>query len=875
MKKLKGYEIRQMWLDFFKEKGHDVEESASLIPNNDPTLLWIGAGVAPLKNYFDGSRIPKNPRITNAQKCIRTNDIENVGVTARHHTFFEMLGNFSIGDYFRDEIIPWAYELLFSEKWFNFDQELIYITVYDKDPETYNKWLEVGIEESHLISAHHNFWEIGSGPCGPDTEIFFDRGAEYGEFDLNLMKEDIENERFIEIWNIVFSQFNSDPALKRNEYKELPSRNIDTGMGLERMACVIQGTKTNFETDFFMPLINKVEEISGVKYNGQMSFKVIVDHLRTVTFAISDGAVLSNEGRGYVLRRLLRRAIKHGKQLGITGTFLSELVDTVIDNMSNYYTYLNEHSDLVKKIVSIEENKFLETLTQGEKLLEDIIENSEDKIIQGVDAFTLYDTYGFPVELTVEIAETHGFSVDLNGFEQEMEKQKERARGARKSTASMKEQNEEYINFKQESKFVGYDKLTVNTYVIKSFTEGVILDETPFYAESGGQVADQGVIIFDDENYQVLDVQKLPNGQFMHFLDKHPMKDLDKVKAVVNEETRKLTMYNHSATHLLFKVLREVVGTHVSQQGSLVSKDYLRFDFNNYDNLTDEDLLLIEDKVNELINKDIKVNITEKTIDEAKAMGAIAEFGEKYDNLVRVVDMKETIDLCGGTHVSNTGDIKKFALASIESKGSGIYRILGHANDAVKNIENQLSGFNDEIDKLNHKLSRLTKEALDNNLDIKPPVITEDELTYSYQDIINKRNKFKEISEVIRNYEKEIKESLKSNVFKDLDQYLVNQENGRVVLQLNDFDKDLLKPLADRLLEKVQEGFIFISNVKDDKVTFIAKTNIKSLHAGNVCKAAALITKGNGGGRPDMAQAGGKDISFLDEAINKVKELIS
>ncbi|PAT01572.1 alanine--tRNA ligase [Candidatus Izimaplasma bacterium ZiA1] len=875
MKKLKGYEIRQMWLDFFKEKGHDVEESASLIPNNDPTLLWIGAGVAPLKQYFDGSRIPKNPRITNAQKCIRTNDIENVGVTARHHTFFEMLGNFSIGDYFRDEIIPWAYELLFSEKWFNFDQELIYITVYDKDIETYNKWVEVGIKESHLVMADHNFWEIGSGPCGPDTEIFFDRGSEYGEFDLNLMKEDIENERFIEIWNIVFSQFNSDPLLKRSEYKELPSKNIDTGMGLERMACVMQGTKTNFETDFFMPLINKVEEISGVKYNGQMSFKVIVDHLRTVTFAISDGAVLSNEGRGYVLRRLLRRAIKHGKQLGIKGTFLSDLVDTVIDNMSNYYTYLNEYKDLVKKIISIEENKFLETLTQGEKMLEEIIESSDDKMIKGVDAFTLYDTYGFPVELTVEIAETHDFKVDQDGFKQEMEKQKERARGARKSTASMKEQNEEYINFKQESTFVGYDKLSVNTTIIKSFPEGVILDETPFYAESGGQVADKGIIIYNGVNYQVQDVQKLPNGQFIHFLDEHPLKDLDEVTAVVDEESRNLTMYNHSATHLLFKVLRDIVGTHVSQQGSLVSKDYLRFDFNNYDNLTDEDLLEIESKVNELINKNIAVKITEKTIDEAKAMGAIAEFGEKYDHLVRVVDMNETIDLCGGTHVTNTGDIKKFAIASIESKGSGIYRILGHANEAVINIENQLKGFNDEIEKLHHKLSRLAKEAQDNNLNIKTPVRTEAELTYSYQDIINKRHTFKEIGEIIRNYEKEIKEALKTNVFKDLDQYLVNQENGRVVLELNDFDKDLLKPLADRLLEKVQTGFIFIANKKDDKVTFIAKTNIKTLHAGNVCKAAALITKGNGGGRPDMAQAGGKDITFLDEAINKVKELIS
>lgn len=873
MKKLSTNEIRQIWLDFWDERGHNVEESASLIPNNDPTLLWINAGVAPLKKYFDGSVIPSNPRIVNAQKCIRTNDIENVGKTARHQTFFEMLGNFSIGDYFSKEAIEWGWELLTSDKYYGFDKDKLYITVYPTDIDTWNHWLTVGVEESHLIKCEHNFWEIGSGPCGPDTEIFYDRGESFGSEDISVIEHDIENDRYIEIWNIVLSQYNSKAGLKRSEYPELPSQNIDTGMGLERMSCVIQNVATNFETDLFMPTIKVIEELSGVRYVGQMSFKVIADHVRSVVFAVSDGAVLSNEGRGYVLRRLLRRAIKHGKQLGIKKPFLTELVDVVVDTMGEFYKYLHDSKELVKRIIMIEENKFLETLTQGEKRLEDMIKNTEGSIISGVNAFTLYDTYGFPIELTEEIALDAGYKVDKDGFISQMEKQKERARSARKNTISMNNQNEELINFKEKDEFIGYDNLMLDTIVLKSFKEGVVLSKTPFYAESGGQVADSGIIKKGEEVFIVQDVQKTPNGQFMHFIENNTLKTGDKVTAMVDEVIRNMTVYNHSATHLLFGALREIVGSHVSQQGSQVTSDSLRFDFNSFQNLDDKTLLKVEAKVNELIKESIKVNIGEFTIDEAKEQGAIAEFGEKYGAFVRVINMDYTVDLCGGTHVSNTGDIGKFALASIESKGSGIYRLVGHASSAIENIRNQFLGFHKEMDKLLLKVDKMMNDA--DKLDIKLQFEFErnDEIIGSYQDVINKRLEFADLQEKVRNLEKEYKELLKQKTFGDIDIYLKEVVDGNIIIKTDNIDKDSLKPLADRLLDKLGKGFVFIANVQNNKVTFIAKSNV-DIHAGKIAKEAAIITGGNGGGRPDMAQSGGKDVSKVDEALLRVKELV-
>ena len=872
MRELSSRQIREIWLKFFEERGHNIEESASLIPNNDKTLLWINAGVAPLKKYFDGSVIPKNPRIVNAQKCIRTNDIDNVGKTARHQTFFEMLGNFSIGDYFRDEIIPWAWELMTDKKYFGFDKDKLYMTIYPDDQETKIAWMNEGVKESHIIKTDYNFWEIGTGPCGPCTEVFYDRGIEYGDIDISVIEKDIENDRFVEFWNIVFSQYNSKQGLLRKDYPELPSKNIDTGLGYERLVCLLQNKETNFETDLFMPLINQLEQFTGIKYTGQVSYKVIVDHVRTVVFAVSDGAVLSNEGRGYVLRRLLRRAVKHGKQLGLNESFLYKMVDTIISTMGYYYPYLSDHRDLTVKVIKLEEQKFFETLVQGQKILDEIININKSNIITGEVAFTLYDTYGYPLELTEEIAEEKGLTVDREGFNIEMEKQKDRARSARKNVTSMKNQNEEYINFKEESVFTGYDSLTENTVVIKSFEEGVVLEKTPFYAESGGQVGDKGIIFKGDKSYLVLDVQKLPNGQFIHFIEDNDLIDGDKVKAAVDEETRSLTKYNHSATHLLFGALREIVGDHVSQQGSQVTSETLRFDFNNYDNLSDETLLEVERKVNELINENIEVSISEKSIEEAKALGAIAEFGEKYGDVVRVINMKYTVDLCGGTHVHNTGEIAKFAIASIESKGSGIYRIVGHANRAIENIRTQFVGFHKEMDKLMIKVEKLLLEAKENDIGISFSFIRNEEIIGSYQDIINKRKEFAKLQEEVREFEKKYKELVKESVFKKIDEYLLQEENGKIILRTENIDKDSLKPLADLLLEKLVKGFVFIANVSNNKVTFIAKSNT-DIHAGNIAKAAAIITGGNGGGRPDMAQAGGRDISKVDEALSKVKEL--
>jgi alanyl-tRNA synthetase len=867
-------QIRQIWLDFFKQKAHSVEESASLIPNNDPTLLWINAGVAPLKKYFDGSVVPKNPRIVNAQKCIRTNDINNVGKTARHHTFFEMLGNFSIGDYFRDDIIPWAFELLTSDDYYGMPLDKLYFTVYPDDTETIDAWLNCGVPRDHIIPCEHNFWEIGEGPCGPDTEIFYDRGDAFGDLGLDVMEHDIENDRYIEIWNIVFSQFNAKKGLDREDYPELPSKNIDTGMGLERMACVMQSVDTNYETDTFMTLIKKVEEMSGVKYTGQMSFKVIADHIRTVTFAIADGALLSNEGRGYVLRRLLRRGVKHGKQLGIDQAFMYQLVDQVIDTMGTFYGYLKDHSDIIKKIVKKEENKFLETLAQGEQLLDELMHENKSKTIPGEDAFKLYDTYGFPIELTIEMAEQNGFSVDETGFHEEMQKQKERARSARKNEFSMQAQNEAFLAFKEQDEFTGYDSLEENTTILKAFEEGVVLTKTPFYAESGGQIGDTGVIVANDQEYIVEDVQKMPNGQFLHYIKSHDLKTNMNVIARVDKEKRRMTMIHHSATHLLFASLRDVVGDHVSQQGSHVSNEALRFDFNTFDPLDDETLLKIESIVNDKIKANIDVDFIETSVEEAKNMGAIAEFGEKYGDTVRVIDMGYTVDLCGGTHVHNTGEIKKLAIASIENKGSGIYRLTAHVDQAIENIREQLVGFNTEIDKLIHKAHELLEVAKEHDINVTFDDTVNHKIIGSYQDIINKRHEFDDLGQRVRALDKSIKEALKAQTFSQLDEYLSQVVDNTLVLRLENVDKNALKPLADKLLDHLKGGFVFLANVSNDKVTFIAKSDHPSYHSGKIAKEAAMICGGNGGGRPQMAQAGGKDVTKVEDALARVRSMV-
>ncbi len=869
MKTLTGHEIRKIWLDFFEERSHKVEESASLIPINDPSLLWINAGVAPLKGYFDGSKIPENPRIVNAQKCIRTNDIENVGKTARHHTFFEMLGNFSIGDYFRKEIIPWALELLTSDDYYGMDKDRLYITVYPTDTETKEAWINAGIDPSKIIESNYNFWEIGSGPCGPCTEIFYDRGTAFGEGDLSLIRDDIENDRFIEVWNIVFSQFNAKPGLEREAYPELPKKNIDTGMGLERMAAIAQNAETNFETDLIYPVIKHISRIAKKPYGGEMSFKVIADHIRSVTFAVSDGATLSNDGRGYVLRRLLRRAIKHGKQLGIERPFLKELVETVVSMMEASYPNLRRTETFTKQVIEKEELKFLETLNQGEKMLETLLEKHQ-RIIPGDDAFKLYDTYGFPIELTEEFALQRGVRVDRQGFNHEMQAQKDRARNARKTMRTMKDQNEAFLSFKEPSTFVGYDTLVTDTEIIRVFREGIVVKETPFYAESGGQVSDIGVLVKDGQSYEVLDVEKLPNKQYLHVVEGDGLKVGDKVRMQVDETARHQTMAHHSVTHLLYKTLREQLGKHVSQQGSLVGPEYLRFDFNHYELLADNTILKIERAVNEKIQAAYQVEVETTSVDHAKSKGAIAEFGEKYDSEVRVVDMGETLDLCGGTHVDNTAEIERFAIASVESKGSGVYRITALAKQRVFDIGEYLRGIDENVQHLMDKIETIIETAQANNITLSVKLPDAKPIQGSYQDVINKRRYFEALQRVVKDLEKRYKEALEKASLEGMKTYLDEQVGNTIVIKTNNVDPKTVKTLADRLMDHLKEGVVFIANRFEDKLIFIAKSTT-DVHAGKLVNAAANIAGGGGGGRADFAQAGAKDVSKIDAVITYVK----
>ena len=691
-------EVRQMFLDFFKSKGHVIEPSVSLVPVNDPTLLWINSGVATLKKYFDGSVIPENPRITNAQKAIRTNDIENVGKTARHHTMFEMLGNFSIGDYFRKEAIEWGFELLTSSEWFEFPVEKLYMTYYPADMDSYNRWIEVGVSPDHLIPIEDNFWEIGAGPSGPDTEIFFDRGEAFDpeNIGLKLLAEDIENDRYIEIWNIVLSQFNANPSVPRSEYEELPHKNIDTGMGLERMVAVIQGAHTNFETDLFMPIIRQIEQLSGKTYDpygDSMSFKVIADHIRSLSFAIGDGALPGNEGRGYVLRRLLRRAVMHGRKMGINDTFLYKLVKVVGDIMQSYYPEVLEKREFIEKIVTREEETFARTIDAGSKLFDEVITKlkaENQATLDGADIFKLYDTYGFPVELTEELAEDAGFKIDHAGFEAAMKAQQERARAAVVKGGSMNKQSEVLTALTVTSEFsytaqklsspltaIVQDDKRVKT--AKGLAQ-VVFAETPFYAEMGGQVADHGVIM-DQAGVvvaTVTDVQKAPNGQPLHTVEiVTELFENETYTLAIDLKRRNSVIKNHTATHLLHAALHTILGNHATQAGSLNEVDFLRFDFTHFSAVTADELTEIEHQVNEEIWNAIDVLTVETDVATAKEMGALALFGEKYGKTVRVVTIGDySVELCGGTHVGNTSEIGLFKIIKEEGIGSGTRRII-------------------------------------------------------------------------------------------------------------------------------------------------------------------------------------------------------
>ena len=865
MKKMSSSEIRQMWLDFFKSKGHHVEPGSSLIPKNDPTLLWINAGVAALKKYFDGSEVPPSRRITNAQKSIRTNDIENVG-DATHLTFFEMLGNFSIGDYFRKEVIPWAWELLTSEKWFNFPKERLYVTYHPEDLETKKCWMDAGVEESHLIKKEDNFWEIGEGPCGPDTEVHFDRGEKFDpeHVGVKLLVDDLPNSRYVEIWNIVFSQFNSEIGKKRSEYKELPSKNIDTGAGLERFACVIQETDTAYETDLFWPIIEKTEEISDKKYeDNRRAFRVIADHIRTITFALADGEMFSNEGRGYVLRRLLRRAERYGHVLGVNTHFLHKLVPVVAEVMKVYYPYLLDKKEFIAKMVQAEEEKFLKTLQNGETLLLSLIKDS--KTLSGKDMFKLYDTFGFPKELTLEICEENGVSVDEKEFEEEMNKQKSRARAARGDQQSMNKQSIDLMNFKEQSSF-NYEKTEIVSEVIGVFVDGekveslsgegdLIVKETPFYAESGGQVSDVGVISNESMEAKVSSVSKAPNKQHLHHVSVlfGEIKVGDKVTLKIDSYNRELIRRNHSSVHLLQSALTEVLGDHVAQKGSYVCADYIHFDFSHFKKMSEEEIAEVERKVNRWISEAIEEETKVLSIDEAKKIGAKALFDDKYGDIVRVVCFGEVSkEFCGGTHVSNTRDIGVFVIESEESVASGIRRIVSRtsigAYELLKKRENMLVQARNSlgagsISEVNIRLNAMLAEKAE----LKKTV--------------------ESLSMKLANAESA-----------SLDGEFVTSGDKEVLIKhIKDADRNALVSLIDKLKVSHKNSVIVLIGTSKETISVVCSVNgdaQKAYKAGDLVRSVAQALGGSGGGRPDFASGAGKDASKIGEAIEAAKGLV-
>ena len=866
MKKMSSSEIRQMWLDFFKSKGHHVEPGSSLIPKNDPTLLWINAGVAALKKYFDGSEIPPSRRITNAQKSIRTNDIENVG-DATHLTFFEMLGNFSIGDYFRKEVIPWAVELLTSEKWFAFPKEKLYMTYHPDDLETKKCWMDAGIEESHLIKKEDNFWEIGEGPCGPDTEVHFDRGEKFDpeHIGLKLLIDDLPNSRFVEIWNIVFSQFNSEIGKKRSEYKELPSKNIDTGAGLERFVCVIQGTDTAYETDLFWPIIEKTEKICGQKYqSNERAFRVIADHIRTITFALADGEMFSNEGRGYVLRRLLRRAERYGRVLGINKPFLYELVDVVAEIMNAYYPYLQNKKEFISKMIKAEEEKFLKTLENGESMLLKSIEGKNE--LSGKDMFLLYDTFGFPKELTMEICEENNVKVDLAGFEQLMKEQKDRARKARGDLQSMNKQSKDLMDCKVSSEFT-YGIKPIKAKIAAIFKDGIkveslsdegdiIFDKTIFYAESGGQVADTGMAESKDSALKVVNVIKAPNKQHLHHVEVlyGEVKVGDTLELKVDELRRKKIMRNHSSVHLLQKALTEVLGDHIAQHGSYVNDEYSHFDFNHFQKVTAEELSEVEKKVNEWIAQGIPCETKVLPIEEAKNMGAKALFDDKYGDVVRVVCFGDVSkEFCGGTHVENSSDIGLFVIEYEESVAAGIRRIQARTSSGAY-----------ELMKKREAILARTRDLVG--------VASYTDVPTRINTMLKEKDEMKKANESLSDKLAFLSSQSLKDQFEDLGGLKV------LVTYLKGSKRDSLLSLGDNLKSVHQNYLIVLIGEENGSYPIIAlasKAAIdKGLMAGIVVRQVANALGGSGGGRPDMASGAGKDASKIEAAINLVKGLI-
>ena len=869
-------EIRSKFLKFFESKDHYLKESASLVPQNDKSLLLINSGMAPLKNYFAGVEVPPSVRMTTCQKCIRTGDIENVGKTARHGTFFEMLGNFSFGDYFKEQSISWGWE--FVTQHLNIPEEKVWVTVYEEDDEAFGIWenqIKIPKERIVRLGKDDNFWEIGIGPCGPCSELYFDRGEEYGCDNLDC-KPGCDCDRYLEFWNHVFTQFNRD---EEGNYGQLEHKNIDTGMGLERMACIMQGVDTIFDVDTIKHILNTVEKMANVEYGKggktDVSIRIITDHIRAVSFLVADGVLPSNEGRGYVLRRLLRRAARHGKLLGIKENFLYKLVDEVIKVSGEAYPELVEKESYIKKVIRIEEEKFNETIEQGMEILASYIadlKKNGETTLSGENAFKLYDTYGSPIDLTQEILEEEHLSIDEEAFNEEMNKQRERARSARGNMdgESWKEDPLSKLDSSVASTFEGYFELE-NSGIIKAIVKDnelvdsavagdkviVVLDKTTFYPEGGGQAGDAGLLVNKNEDIvvEVIDTKKGANNTIKHIgIVKSGMINTgEKLSTIVDKEIRMASARNHSATHLLHKALKEVLGEHVNQAGSLVTSERLRFDVTHFEAITKEELKVIEEKVNDVILESLNITCENMSINDAKNKGAMALFGEKYGDEVRVVSMGDySIELCGGTHLTNTSQIGMFKILSEGGVAAGVRRIEAITGRAVYNylkekeeiISNVCSNLKTKEDSLSQKVTSLIEEN-------------------------------KSLSKEL--HDMKTKMSLQA-VDSVLDSKLDVNGVNLVTTKFEGMDMNTLKEVADNLRDKLVSGVVVLANTTDDKLNLVATATKdavdKGVHCGNIVKSIAQIAGGKGGGRPNMAQAGAPDVSKVDEALNHASEVL-
>ncbi|NLN53820.1 MAG: alanine--tRNA ligase [Firmicutes bacterium] len=863
-------DIRAKFLDFFQSKDHLVLPSFPLIPQNDPTLLLIGAGMAPLKPYFTGEKTPPHPRVATCQKCVRTPDIERVGRTARHGTFFEMLGNFSFGDYFKEEAIEWAWELVTTV--YNLPEDRLYASIYLDDNEAFEIWhKKIGLSPDRIfrLGKEDNFWEIGQGPCGPCSEIYFDLGPEHG-----CGRPDCavgcDCDRFMEVWNLVFTQFN---CTAEGEYVPLAQRNIDTGAGLERLAVVLQGVNNFFEIDTMRPLLEHFSQITDIPYGHSetedVSLRIITEHLRGISFMVGDGILPGNEGRGYVLRRLLRRAVRHGKLLGVNEPFLHSAVDLVVREYGDFYPELTKGREYIQQVVKQEEERFYETLEQGMKILTDLMNQlGTNGTLAGADAFKLYDTYGFPIDLTKEILAEHNLRLDEAGFQEALEAQRERARSARGQHGFGGEMNAYHHLRGLESEFVGYEKLAAESEVLAILKGGqpvsraaegdeveVVLAHTPFYGERGGQVGDSGLLTSPQVTIEVKDTILAPDGQVVHqgLVTSGQLQTGDKVRAIVRDDKRGAICRNHTATHLLHQALREVLGSHVQQAGSLVAQDRLRFDFSHLSALTPEQLAAVETRVNEKIWQDLPVDVTLTSLDAAREMGATALFEGKYDEQVRVVSIADySMELCGGTHVTSVGQIGLFKIISEAGIGAGLRRIEAVTGAAAYHWFNQRN-------QLLEQAAGQLKSAVE------------------------------QVPDKIRGLQTELKDLQRENqrlqlklAGMEVDGLLANisRESGVPVLsaRVSAGNMETLREMADRLKNKLDSGIIVLGATAEGKVLLVSAVTPdlvkQGYHAGKLIGAVAKLTGGGGGGRPDMAQAGGKDPSQLDFALTKVNELV-